>query len=111
MKKNINAVTVPRDEVLALIRACKELRPELDSYHLELRMHLKEVNLLNYVCSTYSVPNAKEMFLDLHICGTFSFCRKLSMIHLKTHRNTDILSYTHTHIHSDIDKDIDTAQT
>lgn len=89
MKKNTNAVTVPRDEMLALIRACREQGTELDSYHLELRMQMKEANLLNYVCNAYLVPNAKEMFLDLHIWSTFSFSRKLSMIHLKMHETQD----------------------
>lgn len=80
MKKNINAMMVLRDEILALIRVCTEQRIELESYHVELRMLVKEIKLLIYVCNTYSVPNAKEIFLDLHTRSTPSFSKKMSMI-------------------------------
>lgn len=80
MKKNINAMMVLRDEILALIRVCTEQRIELESYHVELRMLVKEIKLLTYVCNTYSVLNAKEIFLDLHTCSTSSFSKKMSLI-------------------------------
>lgn len=80
MKKNINAMMVLRDEILALIRVCTEQRTELESYHVELRMLVKEIKLLTYVYNTYSVPNAKEILLDLHTRSASSLSKKMSMI-------------------------------
>lgn len=59
-------------------------------------MQMKETKLLNYVCNICLVPNANKIFLDWHTLSTFSCFRKLSMIHLKTHKTIDVLSLTHT---------------
>lgn len=72
------------------------------------KMQMEEVKLLNYVCNTYSVPNAKEIVLDLHTLSTSSCSKKLSMIHLKMHKIIDILPLTHTHTNKYIDINIDT---